>query len=115
MNPITTDPTKVAYCGLYCGACNAFRKEKCPGCHDNSKATWCKIRTCNMEHGYSSCADCETCGDPNDCKLFNTVMSKLFALIFRSDRQACVMAIREKGLEEYANYMATNGLQSMKR
>lgn len=40
----------VAYCGLYCGACKSHRKGKCPGCRENSKATWCEIRKCCQEH-----------------------------------------------------------------
>lgn len=34
----------VAYCGLYCGACQSYTKGKCPGCDANEKATWCEIR-----------------------------------------------------------------------
>ena len=52
------DAAYVAACGLYCGACRKFVKEQCPGCWENKKADWCKIRACNIEHNYKSCADC---------------------------------------------------------
>lgn len=39
MKQVVADPNLVAYCGLYCGACGAYLKERCPGCHSNAKAT----------------------------------------------------------------------------
>ena len=48
----------VARCGLYCGACGSYLKGRCPGCRENVKATWCKVRACCGEHSYASCADC---------------------------------------------------------
>jgi hypothetical protein len=115
MRDIVANPKLVAYCGLYCGACGAYRKERCPGCHENTKASWCKIRLCCLEHRYDSCADCTTYGDPNDCKLFNNVMAKLFALFFRSDRAACIAHIKTIGLDGHAKAMAENGWQSLKK
>ena len=58
MKEIVSDPKLVAFCGLYCGACRAYLKDRCPGCHDHEKASWCKVRICCLEAGYSSCADC---------------------------------------------------------
>ena len=115
MKPIVADPQLVAYCGLYCGACGAHRRGRCPGCHENQKATWCKVRTCCMENGHSSCAECKTTADPSDCKKFNNIMSKLFGLIFRSDRRACIRQIREKGLQGHAECMAAGQMQSIRR
>ena len=43
MQSITVDPELVGYCGLYCGACGKYLNGKCRGCHDNVKATWCKV------------------------------------------------------------------------
>jgi hypothetical protein len=37
MKDIVSNQELVAYCGLYCGACRAYRMDKCPGCHDNEK------------------------------------------------------------------------------
>jgi hypothetical protein len=36
MKAIVADAGLVAYCGLYCGACKAYLKEKYPGCHGNA-------------------------------------------------------------------------------
>ncbi len=115
MREIVADAKLVAYCGLYCGACGAYRKGKCPGCHENTKAAWCRIRTCCAEHNYQSCADCTTYGDPNDCRLFNNVMAKLFGLVFNSDRAKCIAQIKTVGLEEHAKAMAGTGRPGMKR
>jgi len=49
------------------------------------------------------------------CKKLNNLMGKIFALIFRSNRQACLELIRERGYEEYAAYMAREGRQSLPR
>jgi hypothetical protein len=112
---VVNDPELVAYCGLYCGACKSYRKEKCPGCHDNVKAGWCTVRVCCNEHGYATCAECEVVGDVRDCKKLNNVVSKLFALVFRSDRPASLDRIGEVGIEAYAAEMAESERQSVKR
>ena len=109
------NPDLVAYCGLYCGACGAFRKGRCPGCHNNEKASWCKIRTCNKAHGYSSCADCVEFPDPTQCKKFNNLISKIFSVVLRSNRPACISQIKMKGLTWHAQEMHRNGWQSLKR
>ncbi|MHC5036160.1 MAG: DUF3795 domain-containing protein [Planctomycetota bacterium] len=115
MKDIVSDPNLVAYCGLYCGACGAYRKGRCPGCHDNVKATWCGIRSCCMEHSFGSCADCKDFKDPNDCKKFNNFIAKIFAFIFRSNRAACIRQIRELGIQGHADKMTEEGRQSIKR
>jgi hypothetical protein len=115
MKPIVADTNLVARCGLYCGACGAYLRERCPGCHQNERATWCKVRTCCGENGYQSCAECRTLADPRDCKKFNNLIAKLFGLIFRSDRRACVLRIRETGLPAYAEWMAANQIQTIRR
>jgi hypothetical protein len=68
-----------------------------------------------MEHSYKSCADCSEYTNPMDCKKYNNFISKIFGVIFRSDRQACIAMIKEKGYENFAAYMAENKLQTMKR
>ena len=115
MKPVIADKELIAYCGLYCGACKKYLAGSCPGCHENQKAGWCKIRSCNIEHGYASCADCKEFINPRDCKKFNNFISKIFALIFKSDRAACIAMIRESGYEGFAGYMAENNLQSVKK
>lgn len=115
MKEIVQNPELIAYCGLYCGSCKAYLKDKCPGCHENSKASWCKVRSCNIEHGYKSCADCTEYSDPRECRKFNNFISKVFGLVFGSDRAACISKIKEYGYDEYASFMTENRLQSIKR
>jgi hypothetical protein len=115
MKDIISDHQLVAYCGLYCGACKRYLNDKCPGCHDNEKASWCKIRSCCSENQYQSCADCSEYSNPNDCKKFNNFMSKIFGFIFQSNRAACIQKIKELEITSYAEYMAKQGLQSIKR
>jgi len=115
MKEICADRDLIAYCGLYCGACKKYLKEKCPGCKKIVKAVWCKIRTCCIENSYTSCADCQIVKDLKDCKKFNNVVSKLFALVFRSDRFACIALINKKGNEEYVKEMADKGIMTIKR
>jgi hypothetical protein len=115
MKEVTADKNLIAYCGLYCGACKKYLAGSCPGCHENNKASWCKIRSCNIENGYSSCADCKEFTNPMDCKKFNNFISRIFALIFKSNRAACIAKIRESGYDGFAKYMAENGLQSIRK
>jgi hypothetical protein len=105
----------VACCGLYCGACKSYLDEKCKGCHENSKATWCKVRSCCTEKQIKSCAECGDFADPRACGKFNNFMSKLFGLVFRSDRAACIAQIRRMGLEDHAKTMAETGTRTIKR
>ncbi len=115
MKEVVANKELIAYCGLYCGTCKKYLAGSCPGCHDNQKASWCKVRACNMEHGYASCAECKEFTNPMECKKFNNFFSKVFALIFKSDRAACIAKIRESGMENFARYMAENGLQSIRK
>ena len=115
MKEIISDPNMVAFCGLYCGACGKYLKDNCPGCHENEKAGWCKVRSCCKDNGYSTCADCKEYPQPNDCRYFNNFMSKIFGFIFRSDRSACLKKINEVGLQAYADYMTGEKRQSFRR
>ncbi len=115
MKSIVADPKLVAYCGLYCGACKAYLKGRCPGCTENEKASWCKPRKCCAENSYRSCADCKKVENIDDCKEFNSFMAKVFGLIFRSDRKACISRIKDAGIEQFANEMAEKKAQTIKR
>lgn len=114
LKPITVDKSLIAFCGLYCGACRSFLSGKCPGCAENNKATWCRIRTCCNENNYSSCADC-TKIELTDCRKYNTVISRIIGLILNSDRAACISRIKETGYESFAIEMADNKRQTIKR
>jgi len=115
MKGIVSDQALVAFCGLYCGACRRYLSEKCPGCRENRKASWCKVRTCGIENGYASCVDCKEFPDPMACRKFNNFMSKIFGFIFRSDRAACIRQIREAGIQVHAERMSSLGMHSIKR
>jgi hypothetical protein len=115
MKPIVADIGLVGRCGLYCGACRAYRRGRCGGCHENQKAAWCGVRTCCGQNGYASCADCKTFPDPAACKKFNNVIAKIFGWIFRSDRRACILQIHSEGLQAHAEKMAASECQTIKR
>jgi hypothetical protein len=115
MKQVTADAGLTAYCGLYCGACRAYLTERCKGCAENIKAGWCKIRRCCIDNKYSSCADCKEFTDVNDCGKFNNIISRLFALVFRSNRKACIEQIRAKGIKKHAEIMAGLSTHSLKR
>ena len=115
MKSILSDPVLVAYCGLYCGACKRYLQGKCPGCRENRKASWCKVRSCGIRHQYASCADCAEFPDPNVCRQFNNFISKMFALVFRSDRAACIRQVRELGIQGHSDRMSALGLHSLRR
>lgn len=105
----------VARCGLYCAACKSFMAGKCKGCRENSKASWCTVRTCCAEKQIESCAECTEFADPMACKKFNNFMSRLFGLVFRSDRAACIDQIKQHGLDGHARIMADLRRHTVKR
>jgi hypothetical protein len=115
MREIVSDPSLVAHCGLYCGACGAYLKERCPGCHENVKAGWCKVRSCCMEHQFSTCADCKDFPNPRGCKDFNNFMAKLFGFFLRSDRAACIDQVRRLGVQGHADEMTKQRRQTIRR
>lgn len=104
----------VAYCGLYCGNCGKLQKGKCPGCEKNEKASWCKIRTCCLEHSYATCADCTMC-TPRTCKNYNNIFSKFFEVVFKSDRKTSVEYIKEHGRGAFADLMISKNMMVIKK
>lgn len=115
MRNVEANSELVAYCGLYCGACKSYLDEKCNGCHENSKATWCQIRSCCAEKHIQTCAECTEFSDPSGCKKFNNFMSKLFGLVFRSDRAACIAQIKQLGVDGHAKRMTEMRIMTVKR
>ena len=102
MNP------EIAACGLFCGTCRKFAKGSCPGCHPNERASWCKVWTSCIEHGWQSCAEC-TLMSLESCGKFNNFIARIFGFVFRSDRRGCVERIREVGCEAFAAEMRLAG------
>jgi hypothetical protein len=68
-----------------------------------------------MNNQYASCADCKQFSDPSDCKMFNNFISKIFSILFRSNRAACIQQIRDMGIQGHADKMSELKLQSLKR
>ncbi len=113
MKCIESDKRLIAACGLYCGACRKYLVDKCPGCHLNEKNSWCKIRSCNKNHGFHTCAECGK--DVTGCKIYSNLIGKIFALLFKSDRPACIRYISEHGEQAFAEEMARRKCQTMKK
>ncbi|MCG8700754.1 MAG: DUF3795 domain-containing protein, partial [Bacteroidales bacterium] len=90
MKQVIPNSELIAKCGLYCGACKRYLNDNCPGCADNSKASWCKIRSCCMDKEIASCADCDDYTNVAECKLRSGFMTNIFSFIFNSDRNACI-------------------------
>ena len=111
---IVADKNLIAFCGLYCGSCRSYLIGKCPGCKENTKATWCKVRECNLDNHLNSCADCTT-SELMACKKYNNFISKVFGYVFNSDRSACIERIKEIGYVDFASEMATDKRQTIKR
>ncbi len=115
MNKVVFDFDLVGNCGAYCGACASYRRGKCPGCEERVQAGECRIRTCCDNNMYPTCASCTEYVDIRECKIFNSLFSKVIDYVKRSDRHACVEQIREIGLERHAARMANLGRVTMRR
>lgn len=112
---IIADKKLIACCGLYCGACGKYLKGKCLGCLKNEKAGWCQVRKCCLENRYASCADCKIVSNPEECGKLNNCISKIISLFTKSDRPGCIRFIKEKGYDAFAQEMAANKTQSIKK
>lgn len=115
MKQITADEKLVAKCGLYCGACGAYLKGRCPGCAGNGKAAWCKVRACCGERNYGSCAECADFERYEDCGKLNNLISRVISLFTRSDRPASLARIKKAGRAAYAAEMAAARTHAVKR
>jgi len=113
--PIAIDPNLVSACGLYCAACRSYRKAKCPGCHGNAKASWCKVRSCNLERGTRTCAECTDHPDPMSCPKFANPVAAVIGFLLNSDRAAGIRLVRARGRDEYARVLAASGRQALPR
>lgn len=62
----------IAYCGLVCSKCGAFKKGKCQGCHSEKPMFKnCPIKRCNIDNSFSTCADCSDFQELKECKKLN--------------------------------------------
>ena len=99
------DKNLVAPCGIYCGACKSFKKGKCSGCNEHSRAAHCKVRVCTASKGYNTCLECNDFEDVMQCSKFNSFFSKFYSLMIGSDKKACLERIAEIGLVRYSREM----------
>ncbi len=113
MKDIEANKELIAACGLYCGACRKYLADKCAGCHENEKATWCKIRSCVRSHDFHTCAECHK--DVAKCKIYFNFIGKIFAFLFNSDLAACIRYIKEHGEQAFAEEMTKRKCQTIKR
>ena len=51
MRNIVANNELIAACSLYCGACCKYLSDRCPGCHDNEKAT--SATSASMEQAFA--------------------------------------------------------------
>ena len=92
----------VAYCGLVCTDCGAYKKQKCAGCFsDKPMYRRCPVKKCAGEKQLATCADCGEYENLKQCKKLNNFIAKVFQLIFRSDRIGNLEQIRKDGLESF--------------
>ncbi len=92
----------IAYCGLVCSECGQFKRQKCQGCHSEQPMyKGCRVKKCAMDKGISTCADCVEFSDLKRCGKLNNFISKIFGLIFRTDRLGNLECIRGCGLEKF--------------
>jgi hypothetical protein len=97
----------IAHCGIVCSKCGAFTKGKCKGCHgEKPMFKNCPIKKCNLGNNLATCADCQEFQDLKECKKLNSFISKIFGLIFRTNRIGNLVHIREIGLETYKEEQA---------
>ena len=111
---IVKDENLISYCGLYCGACPRYLKGKCEGCQSNNPS-WCKIKPCNLENDFSSCAECTIVGSVADCKKFNPLLIRVGEFVSKTSRKNGIELIQKEGRQAFVDYMVENKLVSMKR
>lgn len=112
--PAVNDTALIAACGLYCGACYRFLKGRCPGCRENGKASWCRIRSCVLAQGIAHCGACGK-ADFRGCGIYNNRLGRFFGWLFRSNRPGCLDRIKAIGEAAYAKEMAAQGMMTIRR
>ena len=111
----TYDENLIAACGLYCGNCKKYLSEKCPGCKENTKASWCEVRSCCQEKGIANCSACDVFANLKDCKKHNNPIARLIGFVTSSDRAKCISLIRENGTVDFVKLMCEKGWVSIPR
>jgi len=96
----------VAYCGIYCGVCGAYKKGGCKGCRDGGGFKSCEARTCCHERNYATCAECDEFAA---CKKLDDFIAKFISLAFRQPSTVeKVKRIKEIGVDTYIKEQGEN-------
>jgi hypothetical protein len=61
----------------------------------------CKVKPCAQARNCTTWAECKDFANLAECKKLNNWISKIFGLIFRSDRIGNLSRIREVGLDKF--------------
>jgi len=102
----------IAACGLFCSNCRKFKIGRCQGCQIAPGFARCSIRKCCIEKGITICAECEEYLSPKsylECKKINNLITKVFALIFKSNRPAALALLRDEGRTAYLQAKRESG------
>jgi hypothetical protein len=110
----------ISYCGVNCGACPSYLKGKCKGCRGNTPdfsvgLPSCKMKSCCVENGYTTCANCTKHESVDDCKIFNPLFFRFGEFIAGISRKKGLEMIKKEGIGFFAEFMAENKLRAMKR
>ena len=93
---------EIAYCGIICSHCGAYKKGKCLGCASGKQRfASCPVRKCNIEKGQRNCSECKAFADFHDCKKLWNAMAKIFHYIFRSNRIGNLQQMRKLGIDKF--------------
>lgn len=92
----------IGCCGAFCGTCKVRKENACIGCkvgygtgeRDLTKAK-CKMKTCCISKGHTTCADCKTL---NECSVINEFYNK--------------NGYKYKKYKEAVSYIGTHGYSS---
>jgi hypothetical protein len=99
----------IAYCGLVCTNCGAYRRRKCAGCFsDKPMFRNCPVKKCAGEKHLTTCADCGEYKDLKQCKKLNSFVAKVFQVVFRSNRIGNLERIRKDGLELFKKSLSVS-------
>jgi hypothetical protein len=105
-----TNENLIAYCGIYCKACQSFTSGKCEGCRGNSEKSSvlykkCPVKQCCAESNIFTCADCRRHTSTKDCKKQNPLFLRIASWIESHSRNKSIEMIKSKGRAEFVEYM----------
>ncbi|WP_206225141.1 hypothetical protein [Parabacteroides sp. ZJ-118] len=66
-----------------------------------------------MEANKEYIAACSS--DVKECRIYSNFIGKVFSILFKSDRPACISYIREHGEQAFAEEMTRRKCQTIKR